>query len=164
MNDMFPDFYWFRIWNVPQELGNSIFFVTPFTIWTLDHIFFNFPRVSLGHLLNRWELFPSSVQSGGYESSVRSLAIRVKRLKQNTSFAALFITLRPRQNGRHFPDDIFKCILLNGNVCISIKISLTFAPTVRINKIPAWVHIMAWRRPGDKPLSKPMSDFVVLGW
>ena len=25
-------------------------------------------------------------------------------------------TLRPRQNGRHFPDDIFKCIFLNGNV------------------------------------------------
>ena len=25
-------------------------------------------------------------------------------------------TLRPRQNGRHFPDDIFKCIFLNENV------------------------------------------------
>ena len=25
-------------------------------------------------------------------------------------------TLRPRQNGRHFPDDIFKCIFLNQNV------------------------------------------------
>ena len=25
-------------------------------------------------------------------------------------------TLRPSQNGRHFPDDIFKCIFLNGNV------------------------------------------------
>ena len=24
-------------------------------------------------------------------------------------------TLRPRQNGRHFPDDIFKCIFLNEN-------------------------------------------------
>ena len=31
-------------------------------------------------------------------------------------------TLRPRQNGRHFPDDIFKCIFLNENVWISIKI------------------------------------------
>ena len=26
-----------------------------------------------------------------------------------------FNTLRPRQNGRHFPDDIFKCISLNEN-------------------------------------------------
>ena len=25
-------------------------------------------------------------------------------------------TLRPRQNGRHFPDDIFRCIFLNENV------------------------------------------------
>ena len=24
--------------------------------------------------------------------------------------------LRPRQDGRHFPDDIFKCIFLNENV------------------------------------------------
>ena len=27
-----------------------------------------------------------------------------------------FNTLRPRQNGRYFADDIFKCILLNENV------------------------------------------------
>ena len=35
-------------------------------------------------------------------------------------------TLRPRQNRHHFPDDIFKCILLNENVWISIKISVKF--------------------------------------
>ena len=35
-------------------------------------------------------------------------------------------TLRPRQNGRHLPDDIFKCYFLNENVWISIKISLNF--------------------------------------
>ena len=29
-------------------------------------------------------------------------------------------TLRPRQNGRHFPDDIFKCIFLTENVWIAI--------------------------------------------
>ena len=27
-----------------------------------------------------------------------------------------FNPLRPRQNGRHFPDDIFKCIFVNENV------------------------------------------------
>ena len=27
---------------------------------------------------------------------------------------------------------------------------------VSINNIPALVQIMAWRRPGDKPLSEPM--------
>ena len=65
-------------------------------------------------------------------------------------------TLRPRQDGRHFPDDIFKSIFLNENVWISIKISLKFVPKGPINNIPALVQIMAWRRPGDKPLSEPM--------
>ena len=65
-------------------------------------------------------------------------------------------TLRPRQNGRHFADDIFKCIFLNENVWIPIKISLKFVPKGPINNIPALVQIMAWRRPGDKPLSGPM--------
>ena len=48
-------------------------------------------------------------------------------------------TLRPRQNGRHFDDAIFKCILLNGNVRISIEISLKFVPKVPIDNIPALV-------------------------
>ena len=65
-------------------------------------------------------------------------------------------TLRPRQNGRHFPDDIFKWIFLNENVWISSKISLKFVPWGTINNIWALVQIMAWRRPSDKPLSEPM--------
>ena len=64
--------------------------------------------------------------------------------------------MRPRQDGRHFPDDIFKCIFLNKSVSISITISLKFAPKGPINNIPALVQIMAWRRPGAKPLSEPM--------
>ena len=65
-------------------------------------------------------------------------------------------TLRPRQNGRHFPDDIFKWIFFNENVWNSIKISLKFVPKVPIDNIPALVQIMAWRRTGDKLLSEPM--------
>ena len=65
-------------------------------------------------------------------------------------------TLRPRQNGRHFPDDIFKCIFLNENEWISIKISLKFVPKGQINNIPSLVQIMAWRRLGVKPLSEAM--------
>ena len=65
-------------------------------------------------------------------------------------------TLRPTQDGRHFPDDIFKWIFLNENVWISIEISLKFVPKGQINNIPALVRIMAWRRPGNKPLSEPM--------
>ena len=63
---------------------------------------------------------------------------------------------RLRQNGRHLTDDLFKCIFLNENVWISIKVSLHFVPQGPIDDIPALVQIMAWRRPGDKPLSEPM--------
>ena len=65
-------------------------------------------------------------------------------------------TLRPRQNRRHFADDMFKCIFLNENVWIPIEISLKFVPKGSINNNPSLFQIMAWRRPGDKPLSEPM--------
>ena len=65
-------------------------------------------------------------------------------------------TLRPRQNGRHFADDTFKPIFLNETIRILIKISLKFVPKGLINNIPALVLIMAWHRPGDKPLSEAM--------
>ena len=48
-------------------------------------------------------------------------------------------TLRPRPNGRHLPDDVFKRIFLNENVWISIKISLKFVPKGQINNIPSLV-------------------------
>ena len=67
-----------------------------------------------------------------------------------------FNTLRLKQNGRRFADDVFKCIFLNENVCILIKISLKFVPKCPINNIPALVQVMVWRRSGDKPLSEPM--------
>ena len=62
----------------------------------------------------------------------------------------------PGQNGCHFADNIFKCISPNEKALISIKISLKFVPKGPINNIPALVQIMAWRRPGDKPLSEPI--------
>ena len=65
-------------------------------------------------------------------------------------------SLRPRRNRRYNADDIFKCIFLRENVWIPTKISLMFVPKRPINNIPALVQIMAWRRPGDKPLSAPM--------
>ena len=43
-----------------------------------------------------------------------------------------------------------------GIVWTPIQISLKFVPKGLINNIPAFVQIMAWRRPGDKPLSEPM--------
>ena len=64
--------------------------------------------------------------------------------------AQFFNTLGPEQNGRFFADDVFKCIFLNENVWILLKISLKFVPKGPINHIPSLVQIMAWRRTGDK--------------
>ena len=71
-------------------------------------------------------------------------------------------TLRPRRNGRHFADDIFRSIFLNENIWIPIKISLESVPKGPVNNIPALVQIMAWRRPGDKPLSEPMMIILLM--
>ena len=86
------------------------------------------------------------------------LLLRIFWLKINLSKYpwTLFNTLRPRQNGGQFPDGIFKCIFQNENISISITMSLNFVPKAPINNISALIQIMAWRRPGDKPLSEPM--------
>ena len=67
-----------------------------------------------------------------------------------------FIALKPRQNCGLFAEDIFKCIFLKGNVWISIKYLLKSVPRGYINSISALIQIMAFRRPGDKPLLEPM--------
>ena len=80
-----------------------------------------------------------------------------KIFKNIPNMVAFYLnTLRPRQDGRYLPDDIFRCIFLNENVWIPLKISLEFVPKVPISNIPALVLITAWLRPGDKPLSEPM--------
>ena len=70
-------------------------------------------------------------------------------------------TLGPRQDGWHMADGILKWIFLNENVSILLKISLKLVPKVRINNIPALDQIMAWRPPGDKPLSEPMMVWLL---
>ena len=75
---------------------------------------------------------------------------------QTLHYWPVFNSLRPRRNRRHFADDSFTWIFLNENISISNKISLKFIPKSSITNIPALVQIMAWRLPGDKPLSEPM--------
>ena len=53
---------------------------------------------------------------------------------------------------RHFQMYFLEC----KRIGVLIKISLKFVAKGPINNIPALVQIMAWRRPGDKPLSEPM--------
>ena len=52
------------------------------------------------------------------------------------------------QNGRHFADDVFKCIFMNDKFCTSIRISLKFVPRGTIDNKIALVQVMDWRRTG----------------
>ena len=70
-------------------------------------------------------------------------------------------TLKPRQNGRHFADDMFKCIFLNENVWIPIEISLKFVPKCSINNNPALFQIMVWRR---QATSRYLNQWWLVHW
>ena len=114
--------------------------------------------------LMEYQVFGKNQTTGLLNRSLTSVACTSHALAawrpyfwdKSMSRSMLINTLRPRQNGRHFADDIFKYIFLNENAWIPIKISLKFEPHGPINNIPALVQIMAWRRPGDKQLSGPM--------
>ena len=61
----------------------------------------------------------------------------------------------PGQNGHHFTDKIFICILLNENIRISIRISLRFIPKSPTDN--KWlVQVRAWCWKGDKSLPAPV--------
>ena len=45
-------------------------------------------------------------------------------------YSFLSNTFRPRCNGKHFADDIYKCIFFNENIWISVKISLKVLLTI----------------------------------
>ena len=62
----------------------------------------------------------------------------------------------PGQNGRHFADDVFGCIFVNGSFCILSKVLLKFVAKGPIDNNPILVQMLAWCRFGDKPLSEPM--------
>ena len=52
----------------------------------------------------------------------------------------LFLNSSPtEQNGRHFADDILRCIFMNEKFCILIKISPKFVPEGSIDNNPALV-------------------------
>ena len=49
---------------------------------------------------------------------------------------------------------IIACERLNEYICFLVNISVKFVPKSPINNIPVLAQIMAWRRPGNKPLSE----------
>ena len=54
-----------------------------------------------------------------------------------------FNTLTPRQNGRHFSNDIFKRILFDETIWISVKMWLKLVSEGQINNTLALVQTMA---------------------
>ena len=97
----------------------------------------------------------TSLSQGETDHLKQSLLTIMELLRRDKGAAlCIFNTLRPRQDGRRFPDDTFERIFLKENVIILIEISLKFVPKGPINNIPALFQIMAWRRSGDKPLSE----------
>ena len=76
----------------------------------------------------------------------------IKLMYITRSLASCLNTLRPRQNGRHFPNTLFKCVISHENAWISIRFALKFVPEGLINNNPALVWIKYWHRLGDKPL------------
>ena len=63
------------------------------------------------------------------DTSVCNNALQIMRVI-NSLDHIIVKALRRRQNGRHFTDDIFKCILSNKNVWFSIEISPKIVPGV----------------------------------
>ena len=119
----------------------------------------NFPGSA--HEINLWDEFENYI----FEITAASLRVQWVQWTNDDPIhwwmhaspgARPINSLRPRRNRRHFADDIFKCIFLNENEWISLRFSLKFVNRVRINNIPSLVQVMAWRRPGDKPLFEPM--------
>ena len=116
---------------------------------------FTHKKLHENHLCHRAD---SRFAPSQWETSLQSKAVSHwlgVNLESTLSYCpgVLVNTLRPRLSESNFVDDIFKCIFLNE---IPIEMSLKFVPKGPTNNIPALVQIMAWRRPGDKPLSEPM--------
>ena len=103
----------------------------------------------------------NSCRPGSIWGVLLILVVICRELLKAVAVQCCLNTLRPRPNGRHLADDIFKCIFRNENVWISINISLKVVTMGLIDNIPALVQIMAWRRSGDKPLSEPMMDSLL---
>ena len=121
----------------------DIFFVIPGSKLTVDETFdytMKFPAQS-----------PLCLRCNVHSRSFHCLSSPTARQS-----STLINPFTPRQNGRHFADDIFKCMLMNEKFCILIQISLKFVPKRPIDNKSALVQVMAWRRTGDKPLPEPM--------
>ena len=72
-----------------------------------------------------------------------------------------FNTLRRRQNGRHFPDDIFNCIFFNKKVWISIKIHWSLLPRVKLTIFQHWFR---WWLGASQATSHFLNQWWLIYW
>ena len=111
----------------------------------------------------RYEVPFVSLNSDLYSTSVSALVCEISHyigLHYNDTW--LFIkTIFLTYGGQGKMAAILHCIFLNVNVWISIRISLKFVSRCPINNSPALVWIMAWHRPGNKPLSESMVAWFI---
>ena len=152
-----PDFC--RILRLAAVLGGMfplIYMVSP--LWCWDWVWFwiwlsHHRRSSVGHCRHDYQ----GCCSFFYIDGQCRASYETTCWRSNCGTCDLFLT--------HWGWDKMAAILqttlsnafcLNENVRILIKISLKFVPKGPIDNTPALVQIMAWRRPGDKPLSEAM--------
>ena len=103
----------------------------------------------------QWNLNRNScifIQENAFKNVVSKMSAILSRPQNKADVNSV----RLRQNVRNFPADICNWIFVNEEVWILLKISLAYVLKVWINNIPAWVQIMVWRRPGDKPIFEPL--------
>ena len=94
----------------------------------------------------------------GMFDSWNNFAAGLVRVISHTMMGVLIAinTLRLRQNGRHFTDNIFKCIFLNENFRILIRFSLKFVLKGPIHNKSALIQVMACYLFSTKPLPETM--------
>ena len=70
--------------------------------------------------------------------------------------------LKPKQNnGLYFANNIFKCILMNENLGILLRVSLMYMPKDLTANKSALGQKMTWRQTCDKPLyEQVMAQFT----
>ena len=77
---------------------------------------------------NDWQV--QGYQQAQWWPNLETVHKQNQQLKGNNWWINSYL---PKQNGSHFPDNIFKCIFMNENFCILIKISLKIVPKCPID-------------------------------
>ena len=145
-----------------SKMGASCFVIYPESVksvksYQIHNTWYSIKKISYLNLCPvHLMLLASNIRSMAPGPPQYSCHLAKGRVQHTMQCHTAFNTLRLRQHGHHFADDIFKCIFLNENIRILNKISLKFIHKGPINNYPTLVQIMAWDWPGNKPLSKPM--------